>query len=86
MKIAPGQGPLMAGDRQITVKDFDIVLSEDGISLKGYIKLTGGADDAETAAQLSDLLARASAELAEREPSSERPTSGDETGIGSIFG
>ena len=85
MKIDPGKGPLLAGDRQITVQDLDIVLTGAGISIKGYINLTGGADDAETAAQLSALLSKAAAELAEREPSTEKPDSGDAAGIGGIF-
>lgn len=85
MKINPGEGPLLTGDRQITVQDLDIVLTGEGIAMKGYIKLTGGGDDAETAAQLSALLSRAAAELAERAPSAEKPDSGDEAGIGGLF-
>lgn len=79
MKIDPGPAPLLEGDKQITIGDLDLVLTSDGLTLKGYLYLTGGTGDAETARELSDLLARAAAELAAREkaPQSELPSNPD---------
>ena len=49
MKIDSGPAPLLAGDKQITIGDLDLVLTSDGLTLKGYLYLTGGTSDAETA-------------------------------------
>lgn len=66
MKIDPGPQPILAGEKQITVGDLDIVLDSDGIALKGFLRLTGGSDHAETADQLGKLLTQVSNELMSR--------------------
>ncbi len=84
MKIDPGTGPLLDGDKQITIGDLDLVLTGESLTIKGHLKLTGGANDAETARELSAILARAAEELAARQEAPDQPLPSDPK-FGSAF-